>query len=177
MIGAAHASDLSGAAPVPDGMTQLNATAVGNAHQPGLSPEASRPVLLRMQAPKPAGAFRQLEEQVAVVVPEPGIASAPAGTLDAVLEATDRNGQTVYGAVVIGYASGQRNAGIIIRTAARLARLTGRPARPAAAVLAAVQGWREYTAIGRESRCARSPAGIQSPVSSQQAAGRGDYGC
>ena len=130
-----------------------------------------------MPAAKPAGAFRQLEEQVAAAVPEPGIASAPAGTLDAVLETTDRNGQTVYVAVVIGYAAGQRDAGIIIHAAKRLARLAGRPARPAAAVLAAVQGWRECTAAGRESRCARSPAGIQSPVSSQQAAGRGDYGC
>ena len=71
MIGDAFASDLCSAAPVPDGMAQLNAIAVGDAHQGGLSREAPRPVLLRMQAEEAAGAFRQLGKQVAVVVPEP----------------------------------------------------------------------------------------------------------
>ena len=78
MIGDAFASDLCGAAPVPDGMAQLNAVAVGDAHQGRLSQEASRPVLLRMQAEEEAGAFRQLGEQAAVVVLEPGIESARA---------------------------------------------------------------------------------------------------
>ena len=82
MIGDAFASDLCGAAPVPDGMAQLNAIAVGDAHRGGRGPEASRPVLLRMPAAKPAGAFRQLGEPVAVVVLEPGIASALADAFD-----------------------------------------------------------------------------------------------
>ena len=59
-------------------MAQLNAIAAGDAHQRRLSQEASGPVLLRMQAAKPAGAFRQLGKQVAVAVPEPGIESARA---------------------------------------------------------------------------------------------------
>ena len=84
MIGDAFASDLCGAAPVPDGMAQLNAVAVGDAHQGRLSQEASSPVLLRMQAAKPAGAFRQLGEPAAVVVPEPGIESVLADAFDAV---------------------------------------------------------------------------------------------
>ena len=123
-----------------------------------------------MPAAKPAGAFRQLGEQVVIVVPEPGIASALADTFDAVLETTDRNGQTVYVAVVIGYAAGQRNAGIVIS-------VPPGALRDPQAVPEPVQGWRECLAAGRESRCARRPAGIQSPIGSQQAAGRGDYGC
>ena len=82
MIRDAFASDLSGAAPVPDGMAQLNAIAVGDAHQGGRGQEASRPVLLTMPAAKPVGAFRQLGEPAAVVVPEPGIASALADAFD-----------------------------------------------------------------------------------------------
>ena len=84
MIRDALASDLSGAAPVTDGMAQLNAITVGDAHQGGLGQEASRPVLLRMPAAKPAGAFRQLGEPAAVVVLEPGIASALADAFDGV---------------------------------------------------------------------------------------------
>ena len=82
MIGDAFASDLCGAAPIPNGMAQFNAIAVGDAHQVGLGQDASRPVLLSMQAAEEAGAFRQLGEQAAVVVLEPGIASALADAFD-----------------------------------------------------------------------------------------------
>ena len=67
MIGNALASDLPGAASVPDGMAQLNAVAVGNAYQRGGGQEASGPVALGVPAAEPAGAFRQLGEQVSVV--------------------------------------------------------------------------------------------------------------
>ena len=87
MIGDAFASDLSGAAPVPNRMAQLNAIAVGDAHQGGLGQEASRAVLLTMQAAKQGCAFRQLGEQAAVVVPEPGIENALADAFDAVADA------------------------------------------------------------------------------------------
>lgn len=49
------------------------------------------------------------------------------------LETTDRKGQTVYLAVVIGYIAEQSDAKIVIRTAEHLARLTGHPARPVVA--------------------------------------------
>ena len=63
-------------------MAPHNAIAVGDAHQSRRGPEASRPVLSRMPAAEAAGAFRQLGEPAAVVVPESGIESARADAFD-----------------------------------------------------------------------------------------------
>ena len=87
LIRDALAADWSGAASVPDRMAPRNAIAVGDAHQGGRGQEASRPVLLRMPAAKPAGAFRQLGEEATVVVPESGIESARADAFDGVANA------------------------------------------------------------------------------------------
>ena len=76
LIENALASDLSRAASIPDGMAQLNAVTVGNAHQSRGDREAPGPVALGVPAAEPAGAFRQFGEQASVVVAEPGVKSA-----------------------------------------------------------------------------------------------------
>ena len=87
LIGNSLASDLSGVAFVPDGMAQLNAVTVGNAHQRGGGQEAPGRVELGVPAAEQAGACRQFAEQVYVVVAEPGAKSALPDVFDGVEDA------------------------------------------------------------------------------------------